>query len=92
MVKLISIKRSTRKDKKYEALFSDGTITHFGSKLYEDFTTHKDPRRKELYLKRHYPRENWEDPYTPGALSRWILWNKTTLEGSIKDYKHRFNL
>lgn len=92
MVKLIEIKKSDRKDKKYMALFSDGTVIHFGASGFNDFTTHKDERRKELYLKRHFPRENWDDPYTAGSLSRWILWNQPTLERSIKDYKHRFNL
>jgi len=91
-IKLISIKPSTRKGKKLMAEFSDGTITHFGSSPYEDFTTHKDPERKQRYLIRHQKRENWEDFKSPGALSRWILWNKPTLEASIRDYKKIFKL
>jgi len=27
-----------------------------------------------------------------GALSRWILWNKPTIEASKADFKKRFNL
>ena len=92
MLKLVDIQPSTRKDKKLMALFSDGKTVHFGSEGYEDYTTHKDNKRKELYLTRHSPRENWNDPQTPGALSRWVLWNKSSLESSIKDYKKRFNL
>ena len=91
-IKLVAISPSTRKDKKYMAFFSDHRIVHFGSKGFNDFTTHKDPRRKDLYLKRHFPRENWDDPLTAGSLSRWILWNKPTLTESIKDYQKRFNL
>jgi len=92
MLKLVDIQSSTRKDKKYMALFSDGKTVHFGSLGYEDFTIHEDPSRKEAYIRRHRPRENWENPQTPGALSRWILWNKPSLMKSIQDYRRRFDL
>ena len=29
---------------------------------------------------------------TAGALSRWILWNKPTISGSLKDIQKRFNI
>ena len=84
--------KSTRKDKKYTAIFSDGTKTHFGASGYEDYTTHKDNKRKTLYLNRHRKNENWESYKTAGSLSRYILWNLPTLKASISDYKRRFNL
>jgi len=49
-------------------------------------------QKKAAYLRRHRKNEDWEDPRTPGALSRWILWNKPTLEESIKAYIKRFAL
>jgi hypothetical protein len=57
-----------------------------------DYTIHKDNERKERYLTRHEKNEEWDKPTTPGALSRWILWNKKTLKASIADFKKRFNL
>ena len=57
-----------------------------------DFTKHRDPKRKERYLKRHQAREDWNNPLTAGALSRWILWNKETLKASIEDFENRFKL
>lgn len=93
-MRLISIKESNRGTKKYMATFNDdGTIyiTHFGARGYEDYTIHKDDVRKGLYLLRH-SRENWNNPLTAGALSRWILWNKPTLKASITDFKNKFNL
>ena len=57
-----------------------------------DFTKHRDEERKKRYIDRHKARENWSDPMTAGALSRYILWNKPTLRASIADYKKRFNL
>lgn len=106
--RLCSIKTSDKKDKKYDAVFrekscpcklgdkpkcgSDEVVVSFGSKGMSDFTLHKDEDRKERYLKRHEKNENWKDPMTPGALSRWVLWNKTTLKASIDDFKKRFKL
>jgi hypothetical protein len=91
-LKLISIKPSTKTTKKLMATFSDGTITHFGAQGYSDFTIHKDEDRKERYINRHRNNENWNNPKTAGALSRWILWNKPTLLTSIRDYRKKFNL
>ncbi len=94
-MKLISITKSEDGKHKYKALFEiDGKekTTQFGAAGYDDFTKTKNTEQKELYLKRHKERENWSDPTTAGALSRWILWNKPTLKGSITDFKKRFNL
>ena len=94
-LKLISIKKSPKKDKKYVATFSrNGRIkkTHFGAKGMSDYTKHKDPSRKQRYINRHKKRENWKDPTSAGALSRYILWGKPSLRASISDYKKRFHL
>lgn len=65
----------------------------FGAKGMSDYTIHKDPERKKRYIERHSGmNEDWNDPLTAGALSRWILWNKPSFEDSIKDFKKRFNL
>lgn len=82
---------STRKDKKYMAVFDNYKIVHFGSAGYSDFTINKDISKKKNYIKRHQVNENFNDPYSAGSLSRWILWNKPTIEESISDYKKKFN-
>lgn len=92
---LVSIKTSNRSGKKMMALFKHTTTgrtktTHFGAAGMSDYTKHKDPQRKQRYITRHKKRENWNDPMTAGALSLYILWNKTTLKASIADYKKRF--
>jgi hypothetical protein len=71
-------------------IFDNSKHTDFGAIGYEDYTDHKDPERKERYLNRHRKNEDWQNPYSAGALSRWILWNLPTIEASFKDYKHRF--
>lgn len=93
--KLLSIKPSTDGVHKYVAKFEvngKSKTTQFGAKGYSDFTKNKDPDRKASYLARHRPTENWSDPTTAGALSRYVLWNKPTIKASIADYKSKFKL
>ena len=66
--------------------------THFGASGMSDFTKNHSEMRKNLYIARHSANENFNDPTSAGALSRWILWNKPTVSASIADYKRRFNL
>ena len=97
-MKLVSIKPSTNSDKKLMATFSNGRTIHFGAKGLKDFTIYskgdKDvaKQKKDAYIARHKVNENWNDPTTAGALSRWVLWNLPTKEASIADFKKRFNL
>ena len=69
-------------------------VIHFGGAGYLDYTQYGTGREKhkERYIRRHRAREDWENPFSAGALSKWILWNKPTLVASIHDYKKHFNL
>jgi hypothetical protein len=68
-------------------------IVPFGQKGYSDYTKHKNKTRKARYLKRHSGMgEHWNKPDTPGALAKWVLWNKPSLSASIADFKKRFHL
>jgi hypothetical protein len=92
MVKLVSVKPSTRKEKKLMATFDDGTTTHFGASGYSDFTKNKDEERKKRYIARHSAQESFTNPKDASTLARFILWNKPTLDASIQDYKKRFKV
>lgn len=97
----LKIKKSTNKNKKYDAIFTDDDGNYkkvsFGAVRpngipYEDFTTHGDEKRKQLYLARHRKNEDWNNFLTAGSLSRYLLWNKPTLKESIKNFKYLFQL
>lgn len=95
-MKLKTLRKSLKPAKKYDAVFEtdegrEKTIS-FGAAGMSDFTLHHDEERKERYLNRHRKNEHWDKPDTPGALSRYILWNKKTIKASLKDYKKRFNI
>ena len=93
MKQSVVIKRSTNPKKKLMAEFSNPKKTiHFGAAGMSDYPQNKDDDRKKRYLARHRKNENWNDPRTAGALSRWILWNLPTRQASIADFKRRFNL
>jgi hypothetical protein len=91
-----TLRRSRNPEKKWDAVFEkDGKekVVSFGAKGYSDFTKHKNTTRKARYIKRHSGMgEHWNKPDTPGALSRWILWNKPSLKGSLRDFRKRFNI
>ena len=93
----VEISESDLWNKKLKAIFYDKQYNkiktvHFGSFGMSDYTQHKNTERKNRYILRHEKRENWNDATTPGALSRWILWNLPNLKKSILDYKKKFNL
>jgi hypothetical protein len=94
-MKLVKIAPSTNPKKKYDAVFrlDDGKekIVRFGAAGYTDYTLSHDEVKKQAYLARHKS-EDWNNPLTAGALSRWILWNKPTVRGSVIDFRNRFNL
>jgi hypothetical protein len=90
----MQIKPSTRKDKRFMAIFKNGTITHFGAKNGSTYVDHKDKAKRTAYIARHSKNnENWKDPYSAGALSRFILWGDyTSIDGNIASYKRMFNI
>jgi hypothetical protein len=64
----------------------------FGAKGYTDFTISKDKGKKDLYIARHKEREDWSKSgvATAGFWSKHILWNKETIDASLKDVKQKF--
>jgi hypothetical protein len=89
---MVQFYEATDNKHKYVAVFNDGDQVAFGAFGYEDYTQTGDKKQKRAYLARHKKREDWNDPKTPGALSRWILWNKPTLKESIKHYIKKFHM
>ena len=69
----------------------DNKTVHFGAKLYEDYTMHKDDKRKKSYLSRHN-HDNYTNPLYAGFYSTNLLWNKKTLKESIIDANRKFNI
>jgi hypothetical protein len=87
--------KATNGKNKYTMIFYDHLrkkvkTIHFGAKGYEDYTSHQDLQRKMSYIARHEAREDWSNPQTAGTLSKFLLWNRTTLSASYKDFRNKF--
>jgi hypothetical protein len=95
-MKLLKITVSKNSKKRYSAHFKkdDGKIkvVSFGSPDHDNFTIHKNEKRKRAYLARHKKDLRTNDPTRAGYLSYYLLWNKPTLRQSIQDFKQKFNL
>jgi len=96
MLRLKTIRRSHKKEKKWDAVFEKNgreKVVPFGQKGYSDFTHHRNETRRLSYISRHRGMgETFKNPIKPQTLSRFILWNKKTLKSSIRDYKKRFGV
>ena len=95
MRELITILKSTKPQKKFMALFIvDGKeyITHFGQNGSITYVEGADELKRLNYLKRHKIREDWNNPFSSGSLSRWILWEYRDINEAVKHFKTRFNL
>ena len=87
----VIVQKSNRVGKKYMARVNEKTV-HFGARGYEDYTTHKDEKRKASYLARHRTKEDWtlSGVDTAGFWARHLLWNEPSLGASVADINKRF--
>lgn len=96
MTQSVVLKKSTRPTKKYMAVipFANKEYTiHFGQAGAEDYTIHKDKERLNSYIRRHAAMDqDWEDIFTPGFWAKHLLWNKPSIEESMKDIEKRYKV
>ena len=76
---------------KYYIITKNGKKVNFGAAGYDDYTTHKDPLRKERYLARHKTNENWGKSGidTAGWFSRWLLWEEPNIKDAYRKIKKK---
>ena len=87
----IMIKKSSKAGKKYDAVIDGKKTVSFGATGYSDFTKYKDEDRKKNYIARHKPNQDWKDHTTAGFWAKNILWNKPTVEASVRDTNKKFS-
>ena len=78
------------KNKKCDAVIDGKKTASFGATGYSDFTKHKDEERKQRYIARHSVNQDWKDCNSAGFWAKHILWNKLTVEASIRGTDKRF--
>ena len=102
-MKLLAVKKSTKKEKKLMAIFCKCTgetkcppnerqTIHFGQKGADDYTLTKDKAQRDRYRKRH-AKEKDQEANTAGALAYHILWGESTSrKENIKLFKQKYNV
>ena len=103
---LMSIKPSPRHDQKLKATFckcetknackgSNHKIVHFGGARgggTETFIDHHDETKRQAYITKHRPKEDWTDPTKASTLNKYLFWWKPTLKEAVAGFKAKFKL
>ena len=94
-MKLIKIRPSKSKGKKYSAFFMDKgkeKVVHFGATGYSDFTKGASEDQRKNYRSRHST-GSYAKPDTANALSYHILWGESkSILKNIEQFKKKYNL
>tara|TARA_R100001591_G_scaffold115320_1_gene130710 strand:+ start:1645 stop:1935 length:291 start_codon:yes stop_codon:yes gene_type:complete len=74
--KKITLKPSTRKNKKLDAFVNKKKVASFGDSRYTDFILSGDKKKRAAYRKRHAKDllVNPKNKFTAGKLAYFILW------------------
>lgn len=82
---LLSVKKSTNKNKKWTALFrmpeNKFKSVSFGDPIRDDYLQHRDLKRRDNYLKRTKNQLARSDPLRPAYLAHFITWSGFEQEG-----------
>ena len=97
MPTLESITRTPNDNKEFKAVFTKDNgrskIIRFGTSSNYVTNATKTTDDRKNYIARHRVNENFNNPLSAGALSRWLLWgNSRDLKKNIDSFKRRFKL
>jgi hypothetical protein len=87
------------KTKKYRVVLPNNKKIDFGAYGYNDYLIYNQKISEDLadihkkaYIARHSVNEDFNDVNSPSFWALNLLWNKRTMEGSIKDIKKKYNI
>ena len=88
----MKIENSHQANKRFLAIFNDGTKINFGLKGASTYIDgNRTEKERENYIKRHSVRENFNNPKTAGSLSKWILWGDSkSIDKNYNDFIKKF--
>ncbi len=96
MIPTYYLYKAVNRKNKYSVQFINETTNrintiNFGAKNYDDYTLKNNNEIKRLYKLRHASDNIFNLSYS-GCWSWHLLWNKPTIEASIKDMQKTFNI
>jgi hypothetical protein len=88
-MKIVSLEKSTQKNKKYQVVLSDGSIYHFGLKNSKTFVEGATKQTRDAFLARHLNNPLEKDLIenmtpSPALFSVYLLWATPSLDNNIK--------
>ena len=94
MPKLQYVARTPGGRKEFVAVFSNPKRTvRFGTSSNYVLNKAKTKADRANYIKRHAVNEDFSNPLSAGALSRWILWGDSrSVNSNVRAFKKRFHL
>ena len=90
----IILRKANNNKNKYYVIVNNKKV-YFGAEGYSDFIlSGGDKMKKKNYIARHSKNEDWSinGIFSKGFWSRYILWNKKTIQSSIKDIEKKFGV
>ena len=95
-MKIVSLEKSNRKDKKYKVIMDDGKEYHFGLKNSITYVEGASQKKRDAFLARHLnnPLEKKliENVIpSPALFSVYLLWNTPSLDENIKILNRLFS-
>jgi hypothetical protein len=95
-MKIVSLEKSNRKDKKYVVLLDDGKSYHFGLKNSITYVEGATKQKRDAFLERHLNNplekkliENLVP--SPALFSVYLLWNTNYLDENVKILNRLFS-
>ena len=75
------------------ATFANGKVVHFGASNASTYIDHGDKAKRSAYIARHQVNDHWNNPYSAGALARWLLWgDSTSIEANHQAFMRKFGV
>ena len=86
--------KSGKKQKKTVKACQNGKekIIQYGYRGMQDFTQHKDEKRKKNYLSRHGKEDHTiSNALSPAFLARHVLWSEKTVPEAVRKLNRKYN-
>ena len=90
----VIIQRTPGQNKEFVAYYTDPKMTiRFGTPSNYVLNSQKTEKDRQNYIKRHAVNEDYDNPRTAGALSRWLLWGTSrSIRENAESFGRRFGL
>jgi hypothetical protein len=88
----MKILTSEKPTKRFVAIFNNGLKVHFGQPGGNTYVDGASEETRKNYIARHKVNENWKDPYSAGALARFILWEHRSIKKAVEEYNKKIKI